>query len=55
MSENVNIRVESTLVEMEVDTKFLLKLPEYKTEIIIRSEYVPELIEKLTLLNTEKK
>ena len=46
----INLRVESTLVGKEVDTNFKLKLPEYQTEIIIRSRYIDELIEKLTLL-----
>lgn len=53
MSQNINIRVESTLLGKEVDTNFKLKLPEYQTEIIIRSKYVEELIEKLIILKKE--
>ena len=54
MSEQLNIRVETTIIKKDVDTNYLLKLPEYKTEIIIRAKYIDELIEKLTLLNKSK-
>ena len=54
MSEQLNIRVETTIINKEVDTNYLVKLPEYKTEIIVRAKYIDELIEKLTILNKSK-
>jgi hypothetical protein len=56
MSDNaqINVRVESHLVNKEVDTNYIVKLPEYKTEIIIREQHVNDLIEKLTLLKNKK-
>ena len=56
MNDNaqINVRVESHLVNKEVDTNYIIKLPEYKTEIIIREQYVNDLIEKLTLLKNKK-
>jgi hypothetical protein len=54
MSEQLNIRVETTIINKEVDTNYLVKLPEYKTEIIVRGKYIDELIEKLTILNKSK-
>jgi len=55
MTDNtqVNVRVESQVVNKEVDTNYLVKLPEYKTEIIIRERHIDELIEKLTLLKNK--
>ena len=49
-TEKVKVRVESTLAGKEVSTFFKVKLPEYKNEVIVRPEYVDELIEKLTIL-----
>lgn len=54
MIEQLNIRVETTIINKEVDTNYLVKLPEYKTEIIVRAKYIDELIEKLTILNKSK-
>ena len=53
INETTNIRVESHLVGNEVDTNYILKLPEYKTEIIVRERHIDEIIKKLTLLKNK--
>lgn len=47
----VSLRMETVLdSNNQPDTNYLVKLPEYKTEVIIRSQHVADLIEQLTIL-----
>lgn len=50
ISEKIQLRLETTCSVSESETNYLLKLPEYKSEIIIREAYVEELIKKLSIL-----
>lgn len=52
IAEQIQLRLESTCTTNKVETNYLLKLPEYKTEIIIREAYIDELIKKLTILKS---
>jgi len=54
MSKNVEITREVTVFEDKVIDHYKLKLPEYKQQIIIKDEYVDEVIKQLTLLKNKK-
>jgi hypothetical protein len=47
----VVIRKEQKVVDGKIDTRFYLKLPEYKQEVIIKSQYVSEILNHLQTLN----
>lgn len=50
MSEKLILKKQVSIINAKPDKKIYLKLPEYSKTIIIKEEYVEELINKLKII-----